>query len=257
MNLAPPNTVQLLLACAQACQHAYHPDAQRVGNGQFSLEMRVIPGRGLCLVVAIAGTNDATDLLQDAQLLNRLDLGSRGAIVHSGFFAHWSTLRAEVVHQVQASRRSFDGPIIVTGHSLGAAAAAIGVYRDNASLFGRTPGDAFVPLGIPGVGNATWARELTRSWPGTTYRVVNNNDVVARSPRSLIPGRWAHVGQLVYLDRQGRAHLGKPANYVRDRILGRLNDLGRLGPDGLGDHRIASYVAALSRAAGQPVPPFP
>lgn len=250
---------------AIACQRAYLQPSVRVGNAQawFGWEIyndsfwAPIGGPQTAnpqsLVIGIAGTDEFGDILQDARVLNRIEVGNTGALVHRGFWAHWSTLRNELIAQLTSAVEPWPRPtrIVIAGHSLGAAALAIGLYRDAASLFpsATTVHNTAYLFGIPRVGNWRWASAFADFCPCPTFRVVNANDVVARSPRSLVPGRWVDVAQEVYLDRHGRHHLTRPPDYFRDRLLGRLNDLGRLGPSGLNDHRISSYIEALSCSA--------
>ncbi|MGB5749188.1 MAG: lipase family protein [Desulfobacterales bacterium] len=95
----------------------------------------------------------------------------------------------------------------VTGHSLGAALATLCASRyDNIQ--------GVYTFGSPRVGNDGFKEKLDAN----IYRVVNNDDIVARVPP---PGTYVHVGELKFIDSDGNIqdHMiarERPANEPRD-----------------------------------------
>lgn len=84
-------------------------------------------------------------------------------------------------------------PVWFTGHSLGAALATIAAARWAA--IGTVQG--LYTFGSPRVGTAIF----TRTVPSAIWRIVNNQDVVARLPPAI--AGYEHVGDLKYIDGSG------------------------------------------------------
>ncbi len=101
-------------------------------------------------------------------------------------------------------------------------------------------------FGQPRVGNKEFCRNFDIDCKAITYRFINNNDVVTRVPtRSL---GYRHVGQPLYIDVQGKIHTDIHWwNKFLDRVKGRIEDLGKLGTDGIKDHSMEKYVKNLKR----------
>ena len=79
--------------------------------------------------------------------------------------------------------------IWITGHSLGAALATLCAAR-----YGKVQG--IYAFGSPRVGDEGFKKKLDVK----IYRVVNNDDIFCRVPP---PGRYVHVGELKFIDRDG------------------------------------------------------
>lgn len=194
---------------------------------------------GTLVVIAFRGTDETCDWWNN---LNRRLVDSprfvRGKI-HRGFrdafFRSYDWLRA-MARQIGERR------VYVTGHSLGGALATLASYV----LALRSIRVAGVhTFGSPRVGDAQFARVYERVLGGLTYRWRNNNDAVTRLP--CWSCGYRHVGQLKYLDAQGRLRESAPWLFrARDALAGRLAHLGRCGTDGIADHSIDSYVDLIS-----------
>jgi len=127
----------------------------------------------------------------------------RAGAVHSGFKDALDAVYPRLAARLDALRAEKPTrPVFFTGHSLGAALATLGADR-----FGGVR--ALYTFGSPLVGDEAFAR----GFRVPAYRIVNNNDVVARVP-PIGPAagppptvrRYVHVGDLRYIDHQGQLH---------------------------------------------------
>ena len=162
-----------------------------------------------------------------------------GGKAHRGF-----TQALEAVWpQIEAALAETAGPLLLTGHSLGAALATLA-----ASL---CPGAALYTFGSPRVGDSGFEAAMRRRL-SRTERYVNHRDVVCRVP-SARPG-YRHVGEVHVIDRAGRVHRRRPrqrgvSELLASALSGRRRDLGALLSGGLPreltDHAPINYVSAL------------
>ncbi len=119
----------------------------------------------------------------------RLTAWPPGGKVHRGFKDAleevWSDLFAYIT---QLDRKGCK--IWMTGHSLGAALATLcaGRYGDVQGVYS---------FGSPRVGDDGFKEKLQAK----IYRIVNNDDLVARVPPS---GAYVHVGELKFIDNNGK-----------------------------------------------------
>jgi Lipase (class 3) len=122
------------------------------------------------IVVAFRGTESdrPEDLLVD--LLTRATPWPQGGLVHEGFAEALTHVRPGLDKALTVAGA---GPMLVTGHSLGAGLATLVA----ASLRARAP--RLITFGSPRVGDAEFAKLVD---PATVARVVNCCDMVARVP---------------------------------------------------------------------------
>jgi len=102
-----------------------------------------------------------------------------GIEVGDGFYDEWNDLLPQVIPAVASLRSQFpDYPILVTGHSLGAAISVLCALElaeegyDNVFVYN---------YGCPRVGNPDFANYYNSLLPNT-YRVVNGKDLVPHVP---------------------------------------------------------------------------
>ncbi|MDK2124557.1 lipase family protein [Parachitinimonas caeni] len=156
-----------------------------------------------------------------------------GAQVHCGFYKAYRELvplegrrpGGELLGRVvELARRGL--PIWVTGHSLGGAMASL-LASELANM--RLPSlarpivvEGVYTFGAPYVGDRQFVESLNDV---PAYRVVNDLDLAARVPRRSAPLPWlgeryAHYGELVLYDRNGRMLRGSEARRrERDNLL--------------------------------------
>jgi triacylglycerol lipase len=202
------------------------------------------------VVVAFRGTEpkQLQDWLADANTL--LVDGPFGGRVHAGFSlaleSVWEPLLA-AVRELQGQGRS----LWFTGHSLGAALAALAVARLRDEL--DMPVHGLYTFGQPRTGDRVFERAYNQDNRGRSFRFVNNNDVVTRVPTRLMG--FSHIGQFLYFDHDHTVRNDLHFWYqFLDRIQGRVDDLGKIGTDGLKDHFMDAYLKCLELNRG--VNPF-
>src|SRR5690606_25372446 len=132
-----------------------------------------------------------------------------------------------------------------TGHSLGAAMAAICAGRCKLSSIESNPAGLYT-FGSPRVGSKRYVNHC--KFP-EYFRWVNNNDIVTRVPPPWMGYR--HAGRMMYLDSNGRFRRYNAAARARDRWRGTWRGIwqGRLDP--FADHLSCNYIDYLAQAVAE------
>jgi len=146
----------------------------------------VIGERDKAVIIAFAGTDPGVwqTIITDFTL-------RPGGDTHAGFQAAADAVRGEVTQAVALSRAG-GKPLFITGHSLGAAIAAI------AALDGDAKPAAVYGFGMPRPGDAHFHARYTPVLGDRTFRFVHGLDLVARVPPSILLGTsgFRHVGHM-------------------------------------------------------------
>ena len=158
------------------------------------------------VIVAFRGTEPSEwkDFMTDMKAL-KTELGTDGK-VHAGFqsglLSVWDQVKPDV-ERLSASGKS----VWMTGHSLGAALAVLAAHQY------QKPANVYT-FGAPRIGDADFVKHYHQS----TFRVVNNTDLVAEVP----PPLWyQHVGELIYFDSRHQLCRNVPASrLVKDKARG-------------------------------------
>jgi triacylglycerol lipase len=110
---------------------------------------------------------------------------------HAGFQDAADAVK-DVVAQAIALSRAGAKPLFLTGHSLGAAIAAIVALDQDARPA------AVYGFGMPRPGNARFHARYTAALGERTFRFVHGLDIVARAPPSILLGTsgFRHVGHM-------------------------------------------------------------
>ena len=183
-------------------------------------------------VVTCRGTqpDDWNDLRADLDLQRAV--AETAGWVHRGFKREvddlWPRLEQALVNNTRT--------LWFTGHSLGAAMAAICAGRCKLSYIKSNPRALFT-FGSPRVGSSRYVNHVQLE----AYRWVNNNDIVTRVPPAWLGFR--HKGQEVYLNAYGKIRRLTPWQRIKDRWRGFLQGLRERRFDPFGDHSISQYVA--------------
>lgn len=156
--------------------------------------------------------------------------------VHRGFA---EALRLVLDEQLIDSLR--DRRLIITGHSLGGALAALCAMVLKQRGLCLT---AVYTYGQPRVGDLVFSQDYDVGLHGITYRIVNHRDLVPRVPTRTM--QYRHAGQCLYLDMDGIAHLEPGLWQI---LLDVVPFDGNRWQDGLkqclGDHSISEYQRLL------------
>jgi len=188
-------------------------------------------------VVTCRGTqpDDWNDLKADLDL-QRATAETAGW-VHRGFKTEvddlWPRLEQALINNTKT--------LWFTGHSLGAAMAAICAGRCKLSYIKSNP-RALYTFGSPRVGNRRYVNYVQME----AYRWVNNNDIVTRVPPAWLGYR--HKGQEIYLNAHGKIRRLTPWQRVKDRWRGFWRGLHERRFDPFTDHSIVEYVAHIRAA---------
>lgn len=145
-------------------------------------------------IICLRGTDsmaewqeDATAFLVDCPFL-------AGARTHQGFTTLYESLRVDG-DSIRAHCAILERPIIVTGHSLGAALATlVAVAIGGADL---------VTFAGPRCGDEAWA-SMAASRLSSNTRVVNTMDIVPKLPAVLPAFPYMHVGSALEFDSIGQ-----------------------------------------------------
>ena len=134
--------------------------------------------------------------------------------VHRGFLEAYDKL-ADQLNNRLANWRERD--IWFTGHSLGAALATIASARDHNFR-------GLYTFGSPRVGDEMFGTTFTGK---QCFRIVHNNDLVARLPPPIVPwippANYRHVGQLVFIDRDGMVDPSRDPDSIFDLGTGQVD----------------------------------
>lgn len=196
-----------------------------------------LAGNNEMLLLAFRGTENLQDWMTDMNITLVDGLGGK---VHRGFLSALEYVWHDMWHFIKAYRRQ--RPLWITGHSLGAALATLAVARLGEK---NEPVNGLYTFGSPRVGNREFEKNFNADFSAQTFRYVNNNDVVTRTPFL----GYYHVGTFKYFDEKGNQRDDMSWwSILQDRIEGRLKDLFEPGTDGIKDHSIANYVNCLERA---------
>lgn len=234
------------LLCADACMASYVTELEArkhirkyLYNVDEYAEFSSASAEATCLkttdldyVIAFRGTDDISSVMVDLKSW-QTDSDTVGE-VHYGFKSYVDNLEVQLFKWLeQYSILESKKRIIVTGHSLGGAAATIFITRliekgyKNVCLY---------TFGSPRVGDKNWTKQFDDI---EAYRIVNNNDAVTRIP----PPLWfRHVGKLFYVNYKGLFVQYTWYGRIWDRIRSRIRALVKFQPfDGFYDHFSKHY----------------
>jgi hypothetical protein len=169
-------------------------------NGSFET-CGLIGERDGAVILAFAGTDPGIwqNLASDAKLLPQ-----DGSDIHDGFRLAAAAAQPEVEHAAQLSRK-LQKPLFITGHSLGAALAALAALM---AVGQGSPPQAVYTFGMPRVGGERFRTNYDPTLGAQTYRLVHGLDLVARVAPSSTGFR--HVGRLLQCEAGAKFNDEKP-----------------------------------------------
>jgi len=156
-------------------------------NGNFET-CGLVAERADAVILAFAGTDPG--IWQN--LATNIDIPLDPATdTHQGFQLAVQAARMQIGQAVLRSQQS-QKPLFITGHSLGAALAALAAQMASAA---GTPPHAVYVFGMPRTGGLRFQAGYDASLGALTYRLVYGVDLVARVPPSSL--MFHHVGRLL------------------------------------------------------------
>ncbi|MGE8153151.1 lipase family protein [Pseudomonas vancouverensis] len=192
-------------------------------------------------LLAFRGTqaDQLIDLLTDAKVAQQpWSLGP--GHVHSGFADSALGLWPHVQQWLTDNKVTSATPLIICGHSLGAALATLLALPCKAQRL--------ITIGSPRVGDAQFCDALANAHPLTITRIVDCCDAVTRVPPQGLGFR--HVGTPTYIDHAGSVSANPPQSVIdHDRELARTMYLtryalvpGNVAVRELADHAPINYA---------------
>ncbi|MFJ4682163.1 lipase family protein [Streptomyces sp. NPDC091377] len=196
------------------------------------------------IITAFRGTEPVQirDWLSDATTPPWPGPGRTGYI-HYGFAEALQSIFPSLTDTL-AELRTGDQTVWFTGHSLGGALAMLAgarMYLEEPRLHA----DGVYTYGQPRTCDRLLAEAYNNGFKNRMFRFVNNNDVVPQLPPEPV---FTHVESLRYIDSKGRLResTGLVAG-LADRARGLTADAFAPASDGLRDHSIKRYIAAIER----------
>ena len=204
-----------------------------------------------CSILVFRGSNEFEDWKNNFMAYQTKAFD--GGMVHAGFMralrAIWKDLLTILKQQ--------QGPLFVTGHSLGAALATLATAR---LVKNGHPVEACYVFGSPRVGNEKFTSSLSET---QFYRIENASDVVTSVPVDIPRIRYSAAGECHYIDHVGQLHYRMKQNLItQDRKqhgwklpdlrsfadwMRRLKSMPDNLPPMLSDHAPVNYVVRLER----------
>lgn len=190
------------------------------------------------VIVAFTGTNGVNDILDDIDIaFTRTSEG----YVHAGFWASMQRVESIIDEQVRdlidSKKLLRPSRVLVTGHSLGGALAALYAVRllDHASVATR-----LITFGQPRVGRRDWA-ECADDRLSAYVRVVHDCDCVPTAPVS----PYHHTGDLLHLNSQGEI-IGAMGRGWRGLIRS-VRMFFKYPRGGINDHFMTTYIDVIQK----------
>jgi triacylglycerol lipase len=165
----------------------------------------LIGERAGAVILAFAGTDPGVwqNLATDVELKPQ-----EGSDIHSGFQIAAAAAQPEIEQAFQLSRQ-LDKPLFITGHSLGAALAALAAQTDAGQ--GSQP-QAVYTFGMPRVGGDRFRASYDERLGARTFRLVYGLDLVARVAPSFTGFR--HIGRMLPCEAGARFDANQPLSPV-------------------------------------------
>jgi hypothetical protein len=177
-----------------------------------------------------------------------LDIARFGGLVHAGFYNALHYIYDEILDYIQANLK--DRKLLITGHSLGGALAALAGIQLKVDRDIEISG--IYTFGEPKVGDDKFAHNFEILLGKKLFRFVNNNDIVPRVPFS-IPHifKYVQIGQIKYFDSDGI--LNDDINRMDstwETFEGSFVNKTELIARGKKDHAMVKYLKLLDNARG-------
>ncbi len=184
-------------------------------------------------LLVFRGTSGGKDIVKDLRVRQ---VKHQFGKVHEGFYEQLVSVWFSMMSHIGKSDR-----LIITGHSLGGALAALAALEIKTHV--QSVAGCYT-FGQPRCGNAEWARKMDAEMNGRYLRFVNQSDPVPRLPFML--GMYRHSGDEVFRDSAGKTHIN-PSIFtkLKSDALDIAGGLSHSRDVVLSDHSMSDYVRWL------------
>ena len=195
------------------------------------------------VVLAFRGTSTLKDLGTDGKFKFTVLENKK---VHFGFNQALDCVWADL-YDALCGLKAPDQPLWVTGHSLGGALATLAVDRLTDE---RMDVSGLYTYGQPRVGDRDFAKQFDVKMGKSSFRFVNDEDVVTRVPP---PPGFKHIGKMCFFDNKGVLYLENTlwhwfrsvSEGVALRTAAGAAETAIQNPNGPGDHNLDYYIRNL------------
>ncbi|KAL3917023.1 MAG: hypothetical protein SGPRY_006574 [Prymnesium sp.] len=173
--------------------------ASPINSSSYGMQAYVGYGSG-DIVISFRGSNNLRNWIENLQFAKRSAYpGCKGCEVHDGFFKSWLSVRDGVIKEVTRLYRLHpNARVFLTGHSLGAALAALCAAELDSSQLGISI-TAVYTFGQPRVGNAAFV-DFYKQRSHVSWRATHWRDPVPH-----LPFEWMgfkHLSTEVFYDSE-------------------------------------------------------
>ncbi|MGB1799632.1 MAG: lipase family protein [Gammaproteobacteria bacterium] len=215
---------------AEASRLIYHPDFANdinISFGAFHFEQQAyientetsthaallkVTQEPACLIIVFRGSDEAEDWGINTQI-NQSDFTNKGK-VHSGFKKAYLSIREDLFSELKNNSL----PLFITGHSLGAALAALATSE----LYENKHFDSCYTFGSPRIGNSEFVNSVRSK---SIYRIVNNSDIVTTIPIDFKTINYRHIGLSYLIDDKNTLKEGLSETDIYDFQKTKIKDL--------------------------------
>ncbi len=157
-------------------------------------------------------------------------------LVHKGFRDDAESVDMQIMMHLEDL--SYNGELYIGGHSQGGGVAE----QYTGTLLKRYLYPFCIAVAPPRSYSHTAAKKIGGCYGERFYQIINNNDVVPRVPTGFMGFSHIHDRHLRYIDESGVVHETlTPWERFKDRVHGRIADIGEWGSDGIKDHSPQDY----------------
>jgi len=234
----------LALECAEYSAKVYSPNAAALAgldSHAYFIDVEntqaVLLNRPDSIMIVFRGTQ-YEDIPTD--LKARMEWAGHGSI-HRGFLEYTRAALPKIINKIQLWGNK---PLVLTGHSLGAAAAVIAA----AELYATGHGiQAVYTFGSPRIGNAEFQKYTLAAFGARYFRHVNGHDGIPLLPPFL--AGYRHSGNLVYFSTRGQRRSAKmtPYQVIIERLPLLFLRPWKWAQSKRIDHAVFLYLSACQR----------
>ncbi len=201
-----------------------------------------------CLILIFRGTNGIDNWKLNANAVQKKH--AKTGNVHSGFYDAYLSIEEQLKRNEDLKKL----PVILAGHSLGAALSILTI----SSLSNSLNVEACYTFGSPKIGDLEFCNSVPNK---KIYRVINRNDIVTMLPFDFLNNTYKHCGESHYftadkhhIDQSEKEILNMQQNDLPDikqvkninSFLKIIKSFERDIPSYLSDHAPVNYLVRLN-----------